>query len=205
MSFHRESSCLQGGENPPRLSLLQKFKKDTLALSLLLFSLCISNLYLSLPKHFLANPPPAHVTSFSSLLVPLHHKPLSLSLSKFFLKKQSRAAKKTIIPRKIIVVRNPWWFRTWYQRKITRYMFSTPCTSFQCLFSIEQKNKKRFHGVLRKIYRERGVYWLSTYRICMFKNVDSGGWAVRVFFFPMSFLPSMKKKKHKSAPEKNKM
>ena len=73
-------------------------------------------------------------------------------------------------------------------------MFSTPCTSFQCLFSIEQKNKKRFHGVLRKIYRERGVYWLSAYRICMFKNVDSGGWAVRVFFFPMSFLPSMKKK-----------
>ena len=93
MSFHRESSCLQGGENPPRLSLLQKFKKDTLALSLLLFSLCTSNLYLSLPKHFLANPPPAHVTSFSSLLVPLHHKPLSLSLY-FFLKNPSRAAKK---------------------------------------------------------------------------------------------------------------
>ena len=85
---------LAGGENPPRLSLLQKFKKDTLALSHLLFSLCKSNLYLSLPKHFLANPPPAHVTSFSSLLVPLHHKPLSLSLSKFFLKKPSRAAKK---------------------------------------------------------------------------------------------------------------
>ena len=73
-------------------------------------------------------------------------------------------------------------------------MFSTPCTSFQCLFSIEQKNKKRFHGVLRKIYRERGVYWLSAYRICMFKNVDSGGWAVRVFFSQWVFYPPWKKK-----------
>ena len=55
------------------------------------------------------------------------------------------------------------------------------------------ENKKRFHGVLRRIYRERGVYYLRSYRICMFNNVDSGGWDVRVFFSQWVFYPPWKK------------
>ena len=193
MSFHRESSCLQGGENPPRLSLLQKFKKDTLALSHLLFSLCKSNLYLSLPKHFLANPPPAHVTSFSSLLVPLHDKPLSLSLSLFFFEKPIPSSKKTIIRRKKIVVRNPWWFRTWYQRKITRYMFSISCTSFQCLFSIEQKTKRGFM-VFYVEFIGKGVFitLVHTESACSTMSILGGGmWG---FFFPNEFFTLHEKK-----------
>ena len=55
------------------------------------------------------------------------------------------------------------------------------------------ENKKRFQGVLRRIYRERGVYYLGSYRICMFNNVDSGGgmWG---FFFPNEFFTLHEKK-----------
>ena len=47
MASHRESSCLQGDQNPPRLSLLRQIQRG-------------------------------HVTSLSSPLVSLHHKPITL-------------------------------------------------------------------------------------------------------------------------------
>ena len=74
-----------GGQNPPRLSLLQKFKKDTLALSLLLFSLCRSNLYLSLSlQAFFGKPTPSTRYLFLFTSCPsTPQTPLSLSLSFF--------------------------------------------------------------------------------------------------------------------------
>ena len=89
-----------------------KIKKGHVTSSLLHSPLYTTNLYLSLSlsKHFLTNPPRAHVTFLFSPLVPLHYKPPSLSLWKHFFDKPIPSSKKTIIPTKIVVVKNPFWF-----------------------------------------------------------------------------------------------
>ena len=178
MPFHRESLCLQGVHTLHVFPCYAIFKKDTLPHSLLLSPLYTTHLYLSLCKYFLTNPPRAHVTSiFTSCPCTPQYKPIP-------------SRKKTNIPTKIIVVRNPLWFRLWYPSH--GICSSTPCTSLQFVFSMELKNKKRFHGVFRKIYGVRGVYWLSTYRICMVNKIDSGGWLW--VFFPVFFSLCEKKK-----------
>ena len=97
-----------GGQNPPRLSLLQKFKKDTLPLSPLA-SLHEKPLSLSLHTFFDKPTPNKRYLSLSYLLF-LYTINLSLSLKALFVQTHP-VQQKTIIRMKIIVVRNPWWFR----------------------------------------------------------------------------------------------
>ena len=81
-----------GGQNPPRLSLLQKFKKDTLPLSPLA-SLHEKPLSLSLHTFFDKPTPNKRYLSLSYLLF-LYTINLSLSLSKHFLYKPIPFSKK---------------------------------------------------------------------------------------------------------------
>ena len=90
-----------GGQNPPRLSLLQKFKKDTLPLSLLLSPLYTTNLYLSVQAFFDKPTPSTRYLSLFTSCFCTPQTPLSLSLSKHFFDKPILSSKKTIIPIKI--------------------------------------------------------------------------------------------------------
>ena len=97
-----------GGQNPPRLSLLQKFKKDTLPLSPLA---SLHEKPLSLSPYIFWQTHPEHTLPLSFLpLVSVHNKSLSLSLKALFVQTHP-VQQKTIIRMKIIVVRNPLWFR----------------------------------------------------------------------------------------------
>ena len=82
-------------------------------------------------------------------------------------------------------------------------MFSTSCTSFQCLFSIEQKTKRGFM-VFYVEFIGKGVFITLVHTESACSTMSILGVGCEGFFFPMSFLPSMKKK-HKSAPEKEKL
>ena len=82
-------------------------------------------------------------------------------------------------------------------------MFSISCTSFQCLFSIEQKTKRGFM-VFYVEFIGKGVFITLVHTESACSTMSILGVGCEGFFFPMSFLPSMKKK-HKSAPEKEKL
>ena len=91
--------------------------------------------------------------SLSSPLVSLHHKTLSLSisLSKHFFDKPIPSCKKTIIPTKIIVVRNPCWFRKHAESACST--LSIQCGLWRCFFPViffPPWKKKKHKSALEK-------------------------------------------------------
>ena len=142
MSFHRESSCLQGVRT---LHVFPCYKnsKRTRYLSLFSSRLSTPQTSISLSKHFLTNPPWAHVTSLASPLVFVHRKPLSLSQCIFW--QTHPEQQKNNHTYKNIVVRNPWWFRKHAESACWRMsILGVGCDSFfsQWFFSFREKNIK---------------------------------------------------------------